>query len=61
MSARIISCLWLQVAANFTVGMFGAMFIFLWRLPGIISSYQPGWVRPVALACNFGNTLARAP
>ena len=33
-----------KVAANFTVGMFGALFIFLWRLPGIIFSYQPSWV-----------------
>ena len=32
------------VAVNFTAGMFCSMFIFVFRLPWLLASYQPSWV-----------------
>lgn len=32
------------VAVNFTAGMFCSMFIFVFRLPWLLASYQPSWL-----------------
>lgn len=34
-----------SVAVNFTAGMFATIFIFIFRLPWLLASYQPSWVR----------------
>lgn len=34
-----------SVAVNFTAGMVASVFLFVFRLPWLLASYQPSWVR----------------
>ena len=39
---------WLgTIAFNFTIGLLGSMFVFLWSLPSVIMSFQPSFVSGV--------------
>ena len=36
---------------NFTVGMVSSIFVFIFKLPGILADYKPGWVSFCVFAC----------